>query len=161
MKKFTPIALFVTSALSAPILTQAGTFDVTIEITNQSTALALSESTKMKFPTIVIDGSRTNNQICTTYSNNSSLCPLSVVGTDKNNARFSVTGTPLDSVSINFSDPTEQNGLLLNVGGAVSSIILDSAGAGSFDTRANLTLKDITAVQPSTTFEYEVIVAYT
>ncbi len=102
MKKFTPIALFVTSALSAPILAQAATFSVDIEITDQQTALTLSESTKMKFPTIIIDGQRANNQICYTYANNSNLCPSAVVGTDKNNSTFAVTGTPLDSVSINL-----------------------------------------------------------
>lgn len=163
MNKSTLLSLFVGAALSAPVLTQADTFSVSIAITDLQTALVLTETTKMKLPTLVIDGTKANGQTCYSYRDDvslSTLCPGAVTGTDKNNATFSVVGTPLDVVSITFVDPAIKNGLQLDVSGAVNGVTLDASGAANFDTRAILSLRDISAVQPSTDFDYEVIVAY-
>ena len=159
-KKLTLAALALGAGLTTSAMTQAETFEVTIEVTDIFTALALVETTPMKFPTIVLDGASANGHTCyTANAGSSALCPNAVAGTDKNNSVFTVSGTPLDVVAISTNDPANQNGLGLSVN-TPGSVTLDADGNGSFPTWGLLRLTDINAVQPSTTFEYEVIVSY-
>ncbi|NQZ10567.1 MAG: hypothetical protein HRT35_25730 [Algicola sp.] len=135
---------------AALVATSAGasTYNTTVSIDDLSTVLAWEETTRMQFPTLLLDSSTANGNTCYTYSaaaSNNLLCPTSRSSTT--NALFTITGTPNANVRITLDTaPQTVEGIKFTPVASASTVKLNSSGTSTNAIYGYLTLIDRTEV---------------
>lgn len=112
MKKLITVSVAALLGFSNVALANTQEFSVTVDVNNNIGNLEMEELSKIKFPTIIVDGSTKEGARCNTSSGTNELCRgYTLNSANRIYGTYRVKGSPYAPVNISLSGPATQHGL--------------------------------------------------